>query len=645
MIRLRDAVVLAHTKLQTHRVRTAITITIAGILFSVILAGVIIAQGFFTSIATFSKEGLNERSILAVGRMSNPFNMYQNLENQDFIKEVEAQHAHIVAQKTAAAKKYSVTYSAATEDPSPISIDEETGRKYIDSRDASSAAVMAAAKERIEKSYKPFDLEGYLAPYASARVLENNSRVQAPYGDTFEYMQDGIEEALRGEDEQVNPAEAIHTSLAIVDQSVVEPFINTSVSFDPSKGEIPVIIPFSHAEKLLGLKKLSGDADTQTRYDRLNEVRNRIGEVTASFCYRNAASQYLLGEALQQQRDFEKNGKKKEYVAPRVQYKPVSKTDCAAVEVEKDTRTAFEKELTDKYTAYQKEIGTYVGDPAQYKVTVRAVGVSKDMPMGDGNPSAIDVSSLVQSLLGSWLGYDQWIIPPALLKEVPEEYRPSMLFNLDEKQNTTPFSGSGIAIEEYLVEFDDPAEARAAMKQSENSDAESFGRGEISAYPFGSSALLMDEAKAWFAKIVLWSLLIVGGIAAIILGSVIGRTVAEGRRESAVFRAIGARRSDIGAIYATYTILLSARIALFALLLGVTIALVVELMFTGEATLGARFAYASIDTPSEFHFFGLATWYIPMILGAIIVVGLVSAILPIIRSTRRNPIKDMRDDT
>lgn len=642
MIRLGDAVVLAYTKLQTHRIRTGLTVGISGILFGIILAGVIIAQGVFASIERFSQEGLNDRSILAVTRMNDSFNVYQNLENADFINDVEARHLSVIAQKTVAAKKHSIPYNAKEEDPSPVLIDKTTGKKYIDYSDSSNAIVLAVARDYVAKNYKQFDIEGYLAPYKSARILNNNSRVQASNGASFSYMQNGTEEALRGLNEQINPADVIQPSLVILNQSVIDPFINESVSFDSSKGELPVIIPYGVAEKLLGLKKLPADSSTQTRYDRLNEVRSRIGEATASFCYRNAASLQLLGEAQSQWQDFEKNGSKADYVKPSVVYKQLSKTDCAAVEVEKDTRTAFQKDIENRYIAYQKEIGAYLGEPVQYKVTVRAVGISKDAPGGTDGGSLIDISGLAQSLLGSWLGFDQWVIPPDMLKQVPEQYRPADLFRLDEDLNSLPLGESGFMIEEYLVEFDDVTEARAAMKRSE---ATSFGQGEISAYPFGSSALLMDEAKDLFGKVVLWALIGVGGVAIIILGSMIGRTVAEGRRESAVFRAIGARRSDIGGIYTMYTILLSIRVALFALILGVFVAVVVEVLLSEQATLGARFAYASVDTPSEFHFFGIDTWYILAILGSIIVVGLIAAIIPIVRSTRRNPIKDMRDDT
>ena len=47
MIRLIDAMTLAYTKLRTHKIRTGLTIGVAGILFGLILAVIMVAQGVF----------------------------------------------------------------------------------------------------------------------------------------------------------------------------------------------------------------------------------------------------------------------------------------------------------------------------------------------------------------------------------------------------------------------------------------------------------------------------------------------------------------------------------------------------------------------------------------------------------------------
>jgi ABC-type antimicrobial peptide transport system permease subunit len=120
--------------------------------------------------------------------------------------------------------------------------------------------------------------------------------------------------------------------------------------------------------------------------------------------------------------------------------------------------------------------------------------------------------------------------------------------------------------------------------------------------------------------------------------------VAEGRRESAVFRAIGARRVDVGSIYGTYALLLSLRVVLFAVVLGAVMALVVEVLYQADATMGARLAYAAIDVTKEFHLFSIWSWYIPVIMVAIVAVGLLASVIPILLGARRNPIRDMRNE-
>ncbi len=641
MIRLTDAVVLAYTKLRTHRIRTGITVGIAGILFGIILAAVFIVQGVAQSVERFGEEGLGKRALVAVTQSSRSFEVYEHLEDEKFIAEVEAAHKEVVDKKTAVAKKYAMPYDPSVEDPSPIEVDRQTKQKKIDSRNMYHESVQKVALARTKKDYKPFDIDAYLAKYASAKKLGGLSSILPTEGDSFVFMKDGKEPALLGFRElqlsRLGTGQDDDIRLMVLDQSVADPFINKSVQYDAQKGEIPVILPLDKAEKALGLKKLGATATTQQRYDRLAEVRSRIGEVTASFCYRNAASQQQLGTAIAQRKEIKDNADKAGYIAPKLQYAVPSDASCGAVSTSKDTRTAAEKKTDESRIAYEKELGIYIGEPKQHKVTVRAIGVSGSSPDTMGMPT--DVAGMVYSLLSSQIGYGQWVIPSEFLKEIPAEYRPEELFGVygDGTIESTPFFTSAT----HLVEFGNLEDARAVIKANGT-----YGDlGDVFAYPFGSSILVVEELKDMFAKAMLWALAIVGGVAIIILGSVIGRTVSEGRRESAVFRAIGARRSDIGSIYGMYSLLLSLRVALFAVVLGAVLALALEVLLSNTATIAARFAYAAVETDKTFHFFGIGSWYIPLILGAIIVFGMIASIIPVIRSARRNPINDMRDDT
>ncbi len=640
MIRLTDAFVLAYTKLRVHKIRTGLTAGIAGLLFGVMLVAVIVVQGVFDSVDRFSGEGLNSRTVLTVTRSAPDlgFNEWEMADDPDFVAEVEVAHKALVDTKRAAAKKYNVPYDAPSEDPSPIGIDPDTKQRIVTEQSLGSQSVQDIVTKRRSANTKPFIIADYLKKYPSAKVLGDNNTLM-PMDGFLEYMKDGKEA------NQVKNTREIYmsrftddtVSLQVLDGSLTKPFLTTE-SFDPSRGEVPVVIPFGQAAKLLGLQPLDKNASTEEKLNRLSEVRQRIGEITASFCYRNQASIALFGEATQQATDIKRNENNKEYVKPALLYTLPSAGSCGAVTVASDKRTAEEKKTDANYELYQKEIGVHLGEPVQHKVVVRGVGVSSDVASEAGSWS---IATMVESLLGSSLGYGTWSIPADLLAQLPKDQRPEAIFKTTANDIVSP--GGMMGYQSYLVEFGDKAEARQLLQ-----DTGMLGGGMIGdvwAAPFGSGVLLVDEARRIFIDIMMWAGLVIGVVAIIILSGLIGRTVADGRRESAVFRAIGATRVDIGRVYGMFAFLLAVRIAAFALLMGIALALTVELLWWQDATFGARLAYAAKSTDIEFHLFSLMSWYVPAILGVIIVVGLVASIIPILLGARRNPINDMRNDT
>lgn len=635
MIRLTDTVVLAYTKLRTHRIRTGFTVGVAGILFGLIFAGVFVVQGVFESVERFSDEGLANRSVVTIAKFDNNyFNIYDNADTPDFIAEVKQAHAYKVALKTAAAKKYNVTYEPKTEDPSPVEIDAATGKERVSDSAMSADFVQKIAEKRADNMYVPFDIKGFLAPYKSAKVLEGGARIQAVDG-AFLPMEDGKEKIPKNKQEQMlYQFGGDNTPIVqVINESIAAPFITDQSGV--KQGELPGIVSYSYAEKLLGLKPLAKTSSNDEKLTRLQEVRGRIKEVTATFCYRNTASQQLLAQATNQRDEIERNKNNKDYKKPSLLYKLPDENSCGAVTIASDSRTDAEKKLDTAMTSYQKEIGVYVGDPEQQKIPLRAIGLSGD---GLGTGMTSGVGDMVMALLSSWLYYTpNWSIPTDLLAKAPAELKPDALFG------THSLSAGGsknglFRSDEYLVEFGDKDEARAALSRT---DPQSGG---IMVMPFGSGVLVIDQMKHWFAIGVLYALGIVGGVALIILASLIGRMVADGRRESAVFRAIGAKRVDIASIYGVYALLLSLRVALFALVAGLAISLGAEVWLSADATTSARLAYAAADTTKSFHFIGVQSWYVPAMFGVIIITGLIASIVPILLGARRNPISDMRDD-
>ncbi len=629
MIRLADAVVLSYTKLRVHRIRTGITVGIAGILFGILLLVVIVTQGIFNSLDRFSEEGLNSRYVVSITYMGHMTNdLYELSEDKAFIAEVEAEYNDLIAKKQRAATKHNVTYIAETDDPSPVVVDPTTRQKTIAYDDFEHPAVRAAVDKRYDKSNKPFDVKNYLSSYKSV-TLRGTSNALMPADGALLHMKSGKEDS--GEDtvkqQQMMYGDSTDPMLMVLDGSVTKPFITES--FDTSKQEIPAIIPYGQAEKLLGYKKLASTASNAEKYKRLTEVRSRVGEITASFCYRNAASQQLLAQAISQRAAAKSTTPGSQSLT--IEYSVPDASSCGAVTTISDRRTAAEKAAEQNQVAFEKEIGTYTGDPEQHKITVRGVGIAGDY----AEMSSFSVAQLVQSLLTSPLGYGTWTIPSDLLEKVAESARPEAVFEARESDKRD-------SIATHLVEFGDKREARAFLQKYN-----SFGGGsgsEVFVMQFGSNSLLYDEMRTWASKIIAWLLIGIGGVAIVILTGMIGRTVSDGRKESAVFRAIGARRSDIASIYGMYALLLGLRIVLFAAVLGGCLALLLEILYSRDATLGAQIAYASSEVSKEFHFIGINSWYILTIAAVIIASSLLASIIPILRNARRNPIQDMRDE-
>ena len=89
---------------------------------------------------------------------------------------------------------------------------------------------------------------------------------------------------------------------------------------------------------------------------------------------------------------------------------------------------------------------------------------------------------------------------------------------------------------------------------------------------YGTNYLTVDDIVRQLRPVILTLLIIAFTIATIIIWAMMGRVMADSRRETAVFRAIGAKRSDIAAVYVTYSVWVAVRIVIFAAALGLIIA-------------------------------------------------------------------------
>ena len=161
---------------------------------------------------------------------------------------------------------------------------------------------------------------------------------------------------------------------------------------------------------------------------------------------------------------------------------------------------------------------------------------------------------------------------------------------------------------------------------------------------YGSNYLLLDEIGKTFVRIMTIALPILLALAFAIIWFTISRIMAENRRETAVYRAMGAKRGDIAAIYGTYTLLVAFRIAVLSLVLGIAAAFVIDAIYAPGISATAASMFGIIQNAPSFTMFDLSSPLLWGIVASIFVVSLIASIQPLIRNVLRHPVQDMRSE-
>lgn len=642
MIRFRDATTLALTKLRTRKVRLIVTVVISGLLFSGLAGASMIARGAVDSINDFGKEGLGDRYITEAAAQSS----YQFFENVEIIDRATAIHKETVARKKVEAKRLGIAYDAAT-DPGPVTEYSGPGGDKQRSLDTYHLASKQAISEYLIAHPLPGDPE---IRQAAGKYNAKNfyKKVPIPFdleGAQLKVLQDG-KEAFEDDNKSRNVfssgTDSFTSSWVLTSDDLLKPFILPGQNLElGSDGSIPIIAPYGAVEQLLKLKSLPKSAPSSAKLDRVKEIRTKAKEVTFSVCYRNKTSAELVGQAITIQKDFEQNKDKRDYRKPDVMY-GLPAEPCGNVTVTRDVRSKDQKTLDAKQTEFDRIFGEE--DIAQQVLTFRVVGIVPDANFG----VATGLGEIIRSLVSSSLG-NGWYTPLSYRDTNP------LLAKLFDGNSGSVIMGAPTA---YYTEFAVAADARAFMDK-ENC-APDFSKFENLEDPFaacakegkyfminayGSNSLALESTKRTFGKFFGIAAIVVAVIACIIMMGTVGRMIADSRRETAVFRAIGAKKLDIAQIYVMYTIMLSLLISAFALIVGTIFALVIHSRYAEDFTIESIIAYNAQDLNKEFSLYAFNISDVLLIIGLAVAAGLVSAVLPLFRNLRRNPIRDMRDDT
>lgn len=118
----------------------------------------------------------------------------------------------------------------------------------------------------------------------------------------------------------------------------------------------------------------------------------------------------------------------------------------------------------------------------------------------------------------------------------------------------------------------------------------------------------------------------------------------ENRKETAVYRAMGAKRRDVASVYIVYILLVALQIAVVSVIIGVSVAFAVDYSFGQSLTDTAVVAFGIVDDAPRFSLFSLSSPLLLVVVGSVFVISLIASIQPLIRNALRPPIHDMRDE-
>lgn len=635
MILVRDALRLATTKLKIRKIRLTVTVVIASLLFAGAMFMVTVVDGSLKSIEKFNVSGLSNQ-YLVIG------SPVQSLDYSDpeLIAFIEAEEKALNIRKKAEAKRLEIEFTPTIElqwvqsDPS--------GGKYVN-------WVLPEVQKLVSAYYEKSNLSTSFSNFT--KFVTDNGAVNAyrasseyPFtvsGDTKSVLVDGKENFVKQVNIDPYTVRGFKTieskPVRVIDDDLVTPFLLPDQTFTlTSDGSYPVLVPYSVAEEALGLKALPDNATSDEKIQRVKQVRSEVAGKTLSVCYRNQTSSLSIQNTVQQKQDLELNKNVKNYVKPSILY-DLPSTACGEVIVTKDTRTAEEKKATAKQDEFDRIFGK---QPAVSRiVTFRIAGITPDPDNGFTSSIVGILSSIARTSVGSG-----WVLPSSLAKDPALNGIVADLY--DPADTSTQFIAKlpdGATLKSFVKDLSCNIDMSMFAENATNKACEEQQKFFVF-NNFGNNAVAIDEFQSGFNKFFNVVLIVIATISSVIMMGTIARIIADSRRETAVFRSIGATRLDMTLVYGLYASMIATLVVISALGLGWIAAGIFNNHYTQQVTAEAILVFNVSDLDKKFTFYALDSAKVLRITGVVYLASLLGLILPLLANLRRSPLKDMRDE-
>lgn len=653
MIRPSYAIKLAKTKLKTKKLLLIVTIGISALVFGVITAGILMATGVSRSTDSYLRTALNEQYLVSTSPViPNEVYGYGSMGEtpSDDLKAhlLNLQKQYINEQEKLAAE-YGTTFNVDMLDPvlkpDPFGNKDTLGNvKEVINRQSPvyqqlyvaelQDKWLASTNATIADLKKAADAKGATAYY-------QNRNASISYVDTF-YLPGGKEDLNKVVNPDIPSFDAVQSSIYMfTDQTLVERYVlPENQARQDNTSAIPVIITKEEAIKLFG-DKLGLTSEPNSPAEKIawmKALQEKINGHTYQACYRNSSEVGLIQEAMRQNQT---TNREDDAEIPTVTYK-LPTSVCSPVTIEKDNRTEAQKTADARYETYQKATVAH-SQPITQLLTFQVVGI---MPAPAAYANLDNLPALVDSLLSSQYQSGAFI-PRQLYEKLSEtdQHKDILQSSVDSfGLSSKRFIEAGVV--PTIISFSSAADAKSFIDTYTCPGYDQGGckKPWMSQVYGAMNYRLVDDIGERVAGIARLVLPIAAVVAIIIMSFTMTRVIIDSRHETAVFRALGAKRRDIASIYLTYSALVASLVAVCSLILGFIVALVVQILYRNDVADYAKVAYGVFNEPDTFSFIGVDSILLSLIVAVVLAVGFIAVVPPLIRNVRRSPIRDMRDD-
>lgn len=655
MIRPSYALKLARTKLRSKRSALITSIIIASLLFAILVAMVMVFTGAEKSASEFIRKAGNDHYLVKttpnipyekVDLLGTP-----SLEDIRAIKAAEKQYYSELREKY---KSLGLTYSEALEvsalQPAaymPETLPEE--QRVTVNR--ASPVIEKIRKQKFDTYAKTAtnklnDLEALGSKYGASGYYLVDKSSSLPPIPSLRLIQNGKENFGDSEHKGGDMTTYGYYTNAIfngqysfTDQRLLTRYL---LPRDASnlKG-IPVIVSAQEAALLFG-DKVGISKEPQSANDKkmwLDDIQTKLNGQVYQACYRNSAEQALLEKIQRDYADMKNNEKTEGYKKPGLIYEYPTKV-CGDITVKEDTRTASEKQADTQSENAKKKLGTYIA-PSHRLLTFEIVGIKYAQPFMDYTKGIDEyVKSLLAPQDNTSFALD---IPLQMYNSLPDAVKISSI-QKEYSASITQYASTDDNFAARVLEFPSVNDARNFLNNETCPSSENSCDKKFKASPYGSNYLILDEINKAFNSIATILFPTILGLAAIIIWFTISRIMIENRKETAVYRAMGAKRRDVMGIYSVYILLIALRIALLSFILGTIAAFAVDFFCGATLADTAAAAFGILDDAPKVSLFSFDSPLLLVVAGSIFIVSIIASIQPLVRNTMRSPINDIRNE-